>query len=319
MRCTNPHKVWVLNKHGRKLDDDVRFRRDMYPVSFVYPRGNEDYYREVIIPCQKCLGCALDRRDAWAVRASLELSCHLEASFLTLTYNDAHLPISGESGLPTLRRRDLTLFIKRLRRHLFPLKIRYFGCGEYGSRFDRPHYHLIIFGWMPKQKDLRLLNGSTSIFRCPELESLWSDSKGEPIGFVSVAPADDGCVRYVAGYVAKKFGSIPPEGVTPNFCACSLRPAIGFPWFEKFGHSLLKFEGDQMFFPSIHLMDFTTHDFPPVFRAWFKRRFPDEYQTFLDFNDYKLARVESREVLRARSELHRVISERAKVKGGRNL
>ncbi|WP_209313267.1 MULTISPECIES: hypothetical protein [Enterobacterales] len=54
---------------------------------------------------------------------------HETNCWLTLTYADEHLPWT-EYGFPTLDRRDVTLFLKRLRKAIAPLKIRYFGCGE---------------------------------------------------------------------------------------------------------------------------------------------------------------------------------------------
>lgn len=47
--------------------------------------------------------------------------------------------------LPYLRKRDLQLFIKRLRIYLPDYDIRYFACGEYGPDKFRPHFHLLIY------------------------------------------------------------------------------------------------------------------------------------------------------------------------------
>jgi hypothetical protein len=37
--------------------------------------------------------------------------------------------------------------MKRLRKKIQPLKIRFFHCGEYGDKTRRPHYHALIFGY----------------------------------------------------------------------------------------------------------------------------------------------------------------------------
>ena len=49
---------------------------------------------------------------------------------------------------PHLSKRDLQLFIKRLRKHASKIstdKIRYFAAGEYGPVHFRPHYHLLLW------------------------------------------------------------------------------------------------------------------------------------------------------------------------------
>ena len=65
---------------------------------------------------------------------------HPHNAYITLTYNDDHLPANG-----SLQPRDLQLFWKRLRKARTP-GIRYYACGEYGDQTARPHYHAIIFG-----------------------------------------------------------------------------------------------------------------------------------------------------------------------------
>lgn len=50
--------------------------------------------------------------------------------------------------IPYLRKRDLQLFFKRLRKNLSKFsdaKIRYFAMGEYGPVHFRPHYHFLLF------------------------------------------------------------------------------------------------------------------------------------------------------------------------------
>lgn len=67
------------------------------------------------------------------------------AHFVTLTYNSTHIPISV-NGFMTLRKKDLQLYWKRLRKlHPDGVKIKYYACGEYGEKRSRPHYHAIVF------------------------------------------------------------------------------------------------------------------------------------------------------------------------------
>lgn len=169
------------------------------------------------LPCGKCLGCSLAIGKAWALRCQLEDQQHQASSFVTLTYDDAHLP-------PTLQRRDLSAFLKRLRtnatRRATTGPLRFFACGEYGEQNKRPHYHAIVFG-LPATQPL-----------------LVEDSWG--LGFTKTAHATPATIAYTAGYTAKKAGwrndqafeRIDPETGEvytwqPPFLQMSRRPGIG--------------------------------------------------------------------------------------------
>jgi hypothetical protein len=100
---------------------------------------------------------------------------HKYNTLLTLTYADEALPTDSE-----LNKRDLQLFLKRLRRAIAPLRIRYFGDGEYGKkkgkRGKNPHYHIILFGisasevsrvisrvWTYGQTDMKNIDGIAKV------------------------------------------------------------------------------------------------------------------------------------------------------------
>ena len=113
--------------------------------------------RPVTVSCGQCIGCRLERSRQWAVRCMHEASMHTDNCFVTLTYSDegiAHLdrcidPETGEIGagpLRSLNKRDIQLFMKRLRKRT-GAKIRYLQCGEYGSKTQRPHHHVLLFGF----------------------------------------------------------------------------------------------------------------------------------------------------------------------------
>lgn len=96
----------------------------------------EVYPGSIKIPCGQCRGCRMDNCRQWADRMILELDHSKKAVFLTLTYNNEHLPelLDKESGelVPTLCKRDLTNFFKRLRKRFKGVELRYYACGEYG-------------------------------------------------------------------------------------------------------------------------------------------------------------------------------------------
>ena len=97
--------------------------------------------RGMACPCNKCMPCRFNRRRLWTHRILLETMKLTDSCFLTLTYDDAHLPAGG-----TLVPGDGQLFLKRLRKAIFPLQLRYFFVGEYGDTSNRPQYHAALFG-----------------------------------------------------------------------------------------------------------------------------------------------------------------------------
>lgn len=111
-----------------------------------------------------------------------ELTSHEDSIFITLTYSDHYLPDNG-----SLDKRALQLFIKRLRKSLGDRKIRYFACGEYGDKTQRPHYHAIVFGLSLRLEDKQLIKNA------------W------PYGLCHYGLAEPDSIRYVAQYIDKKF------------------------------------------------------------------------------------------------------------------
>jgi hypothetical protein len=205
-------------------------------------------FKPLTIPCGRCLGCKIESSRKWAVRAVHELKFHDQSCFLTLTYNDEHLPEGG-----TLEKSDWVKFMKRLRKHVFKTTgktIRFLMCGEYGERDKRPHYHAVIFGYDFTDK-VHYKNSPKSgakLFRSPTLEKLWADKDGNPIGFCDIGDVTFDSAQYVAGYVTKKitgatahehYQSIDPETgeITqriPEFLLMSRRPGLGYQWIEKY-------------------------------------------------------------------------------------
>lgn len=153
------------------------------------------------VPCGSCSGCRARRIDEWATRMVHESKSHEAASFITLTYDDDHLPPDGG-----LQPRDAALFMKRLRKDIAPLsdpplRVRFFLVGEYGDQTKRAHYHAIIFGFDFADDRVELPGQAHSgkLYRSPRLERLW------PFGHCSVGLVSVESCRYVAGYIQKRF------------------------------------------------------------------------------------------------------------------
>lgn len=196
-----------------------------------------DAWQFTQLPCGSCDGCLLERSRQWAVRAWHEAALHEANCFVTLTYADEWLPANG--GLwPD----DFTKFMHDLRQKIYPAKVRYLMCGEYGETYGRPHFHALLFGyWFPDSAPLGERNGLT-VWRSALLEKLWGKGRTE-LGSVTFESA-----AYVARYVLKKRSvddqrsgrpimesgddALPPR-VLP-YARMSRRPGIGSRWIEQY-------------------------------------------------------------------------------------
>lgn len=161
---------------------------------------------------------------------------HSANSFITLTYNDAHLPDDGSLNL-----RHFQLFMKKLRKSLDE-RIRFFHCGEYGEQYGRPHYHALIFGHDFPDKTLWKKVNDLPLYRSKALEALWEH------GYSSIGDVNFQSAAYVARYIMKKVtGDLAPtwyqyidpdtgevSQITPEYTTMSRRPGIGSTWFDKY-------------------------------------------------------------------------------------
>lgn len=123
----------------------------IYRNSYVDKTGELKYYKPITmeyipLPCGKCWNCLKKRRQEWVFRLCQEFKHCLTGYFVTLTYDDAHLPLTPD-GIPFLEKEVIKKFFHNFRNHL-GYKIKYFGVGEYGDMFGRPHYHFILFNYM---------------------------------------------------------------------------------------------------------------------------------------------------------------------------
>lgn len=104
MPCYHPLQAW----RGPRLKSGKR--------AVVFSRGDAERSLlpfELSLPCGQCIGCRLERSRQWAMRCVHEASLHEDNCFVTLTYDNSHLPPGG-----SLLLRDWQLFIKRLRKSL---------------------------------------------------------------------------------------------------------------------------------------------------------------------------------------------------------
>lgn len=92
------------------------------------------------VPCGHCVNCLINRQQEWIGRLCMESFVSKSVFFITLTYDDDHLPAFSLTS-----KRDVVLFLKRLRKRFKSKVVRYFICSEYGPTTQRPHYHGLLF------------------------------------------------------------------------------------------------------------------------------------------------------------------------------
>lgn len=190
------------------------------------------------VPCGRCIGCRLERSRQWALRLVHENRFHEESAFITLTYDEDHLPLDG-----SLNVKHFQDFMKRLRRRLGSTKLRYFHAGEYGEKLGRPHYHAIIFGCgFSDRFEEEVSDRGDRTWRSGLLSEVW------PFGLNRVGSVTFESCAYVARYITKKVNGQRAElhyercdpfsgevfSLSPEYCTMSRRPGIGFGHFERY-------------------------------------------------------------------------------------
>lgn len=211
MSCLSPVPCWR--------------RKDLNGITFSYSDAFTDL--RMSVPCGKCVGCRKDRVTSWAMRIMHEYHTCGSGSFITLTYSDDNLPSDNNLDL-----RDFQLFLKRLRKANPGNKIKYFHCGEYGSKYGRPHYHAILFGLDFPDRVVFSQTPNGPLYTSLYLERIWSK------GFVTIADVTMKSASYVAGYVLKKFCTdLNEDGRIPEYHTVSR--GLGRSWIEKYSDDVL--------------------------------------------------------------------------------
>lgn len=205
--------------------------------SIVFDRKAGFVDMPVTIPCGRCIGCRLDHAKGWAIRCVHEAQLHKENCFITLTYDQEHLPGTG-----TLVLEHFQKFMKRLRKRFKHQKIRFYHAGEYGTEFGRPHYHAILFGLDFHDKKLWKKVNDIPLFTSEILKNIWGK------GFTSVGTVTFESAAYVARYIMKKVtGDKAKEhyervdietgeiiDLRPEYTTMSRGKGIAHAWWEKY-------------------------------------------------------------------------------------
>lgn len=166
-------------------------------------------YRKGVLEfgCGQCLPCRLNKRREWTARLVLESLSHDQQIWTTLTYDQHHLP-EGNS----LKKEHYQYFIRKLRKAIKPVKLRYYIVGEYGDTTLRPHYHAALFG-----------TSNTDI-----ISSCWKH------GHVHFGSIQRESLQYNTSHITKGLTNAKNPyvqkqlaGREPEFARMSLKPGIG--------------------------------------------------------------------------------------------
>lgn len=161
------------------------------PVKRISKNGIEYY-----TACRQCRACrAKKSNEKMIVGIFAAAEFKKKGQFLTLTYNDEHLPYG-------LNHADFAQFMKKLRQNTGIKDLKMFMAGEYGEEGEqhREHFHVLFFNHR---------------FPIEEIEKAWTEPrkrgrkrKGEqeelkPLGFVYDGTCTPEAMKYCSGYVAK--------------------------------------------------------------------------------------------------------------------
>lgn len=230
-----------------------------------------EYLEAIRVPCGECVGCKLDYSREWASRIMMEsLMQGGEGLFVTLTYDDDHLPVMINDGTKhilrgkgfaanyctkgaTLMQKDTQDWLKRLRRNLdyhygISEGVRFYLAGEYGSTTYRPHYHVCLFG-VPTE-DLNQIGKNKlgqALFESDFISDTWKN------GHVCVGKLTFQTAAYTARYCLKKaqgkdnafFDSL---GLNREFVNMSRKPGIGMTYYDAHKDDIYKH--DEIILPS---------------------------------------------------------------------
>ena len=163
-------RTYELYKQGGNIDKNIT-SSCLYPVSINVTDSLGNVHK-MYVPCGRCIACHDQKRNEWVSRMCLHSLTHRYCYFVTLTYGSYNLydfknhPFREDwlmtkprlstknytntpKCMPSLLRQEhLTKFLKRLRIEL-GFDISYCAAGEYGEKYLRPHFHLIIWSAKP--------------------------------------------------------------------------------------------------------------------------------------------------------------------------
>ena len=138
VKIKNPNKAgYGKRAYGQEFGNLITVNPNLVP--------QDDY---IFVPCGKCEECRSTYINSIIQRAIVEsLTSHV--FFITLTYDNKHLPyidLNNERFFYADYSHIKDMFKRfRANNHLSGREFRYLCVSEYGEKFHRPHFHLLLF------------------------------------------------------------------------------------------------------------------------------------------------------------------------------
>lgn len=223
MSCIRPNLAWktYYADEGKYHIIFLNNRYNLETAEATFGKGDV-----VLLPCGKCIECKKAYAREWANRCVLEASLYENNWFVTLTYDDDHI------GNNKLDKKDFQLFMKKLRKK-FGTGIRFFGCGEYGEKSGRKHFHIILFNCnLPDVKPLGKGRTNGYYYESKLLSDIWDK------GNVLLGDCSYLSCQYVARYCLKK--AYDTSYSSDQFVLMSRRPGIGYNYLINNAAELMK-------------------------------------------------------------------------------
>lgn len=309
--------------------------KSKYFQPMIAPDGHT--YRYVLCKCGQCIGCRLDASREWATRCELEFKAYEEIYgrenarwstwFVTLTYDDDHLPL-GSALEPTAVISDISDFMKELRVYAdrddkalyglpdrflnskfsgidpeyLPQGLRFYATSDYGKKYKRPHYHMILFGLKQSLYDRKKNTG--------DLEYFFTNECGDPVyhsrylrkiwnkGFVDVGFFDWKTAAYTARYVVSKHKGVDSNyydkhGIEAEVSRQSNRPGIGAIYYYLHENDIWKND-------CICLSGGRKCPIPRYFKKLYMKQFDDlDYELLLPEQKEKFDFIWNKSILRS--------------------
>lgn len=263
MPCYHPIQAFQAT-HAKKVELYAAEQKHLY-------RGRLG--KHFTVPCNKCSGCRRTQALNFATRCMHEASQHEYNSYITLTYDDKHLPADL-----SLHHEHIVQLMKKIRNRLCredvilgsdetaratlqcsyatsshdlipelqlltPIPPRFYMAGEYGELYGRPHYHAILFGIaFPDRVYHGRTKAGAKLYKSHTLSRLWTR------GYSSIGDVTFASAAYIARYILKKrtgdknkenYEIIDPETGEiyfrkKEYNQMSRNPGLGKTWFENY-------------------------------------------------------------------------------------